>query len=247
MHRPVKVVLYAVLALAALVIAFVVSLLWAIQQPSDATILEQQVLLANHAFLKVKGTPTAGPDTGYWWEISYRDRGGWEKVGDWWNIGNGDVAACTVGNIVVVARANGDHVFVRTAAGAWKQFLMDIPGPWYFSKHGELGPNFTSLESDDVFRIRRLMSLDANAGSADPYLAQLLPRQSELWLDYLVQHRRCRLKLRMFANAEGFQPLGVEELAFDRNRPYFEQIVPDVPEDPACNRIEFFRRPLTSR
>ena len=242
MRRPLKVGLYALLTVAGLVIAFVVSLLWAIQQPSDTTILEQQVLLANNAFVKVKGTPTPGPDTGYSWEISYRDQREWEKVGDWWNIGNGDVVACPVGNVIVVARTNGDHVFVRTAAGSWKEFLMDIPGPWYFSKNGELGPNFTSLESDEVFSIRRQMSLDPTAGNADPYLAQFLPRRQELWLDYLVEHRRFRVKLKMFANGERFRPLSVEELAFDRNRPYFDQFIPDIPDDPACNRIEFYRR-----
>ena len=60
MRRPFKVALSAVLALAALVVAFVVSLPWVIEQPSDSAILEQQVLLANNAFLKVKGTPWAG-------------------------------------------------------------------------------------------------------------------------------------------------------------------------------------------
>jgi hypothetical protein len=210
-----------------------------IERTASAGELDRQVQLANSAVLRVHRTPTMGPDSGYSWDISYRDQARWEKTGGWWGNDDGNVLACTAGRVVVVTRTNGAEVFSRTATGTWKAFLMDIPGPWFLGKNGELSPNTTSLEMSELESIRRQMSVTPGDGEIRPYLGQFLPQREELWIDYLTpERRRFRLKLRISKDAERFHLLSVEEKAFDRNRPFFEQLVPDQPVDAACKRIE---------
>jgi hypothetical protein len=48
-----------------------------------------------------------------------------ETTGVWLN-GGGDVLACSLGNVVLVALTKGEWVFIRTVAGQWTSFNMEI-------------------------------------------------------------------------------------------------------------------------
>jgi len=245
MSRIGKIILYSLLTVVVLAIAFAISAYWALTHVDHDKDLDQQVQLSNSAFLKVHGEETPGPDSGYSWQISYRDKAPWEKVGEWWDGGrnsSGNVIACPIGKLIVVTRMDGLQTFVRTEAGSWKTFLMEITGPSPFSKNGELGPNLTSLETAEIETIRSRMLLTATDGSLRPEIGQFLPQRQELWLDFVTPaKRRFRIRLKLFGNGEKFRFLDSEEQAFNKNKPDFDQITPDTPIHPACDKVEFFR------
>jgi hypothetical protein len=120
-------------------------------------------------------------------------------------------------------------------------FLMEIPSAYYFGHDGEIAPNFTSLDKAEILSIRKSLSLDTKAqGGIDPLLMQFVPRDMELLADYLTgEHRRFRVHLALDKNAERFHLVKVEEKPFDRGRPYFEQLIRDIPLDPACSHVAF--------
>jgi hypothetical protein len=170
-----------------------------------------------------------------------RANSGWEKVGGWWGNNDGNLLACPLGSIIVITRTSGPHVFVRLPSGAWKAFLMEIPSAYYFGHDGEIAPNVTSLDKAEILAIRKSLSLDPKAqGGIDPLLMQFAPREKELLAGYLTpEHRRFRVHLALDKDADRFNLVNVEERPFDRNRPYFEQFIPDMPQDPACSHVAF--------
>lgn len=242
MRRILKVFLYSGLTVVLLLVAVVVGLAWSFIHRNKSKDVEQQVQLSNNAFLRVVGEYAIGPDTGYAWKVSYRDKGDLEQVGDWWD-GDSNVLACPIGKLVVVVRNDGSLIFVRTEAGKWKEFNMEIPGPGFAGQANKLSAGSTSLELDEIRAIRSGMSVGSSTDSLHPYLGQFLPEKQELWLDYLTSaNRRFRVRLKLFHNGEKFRLLGLAEQPFDQQRPYFDQFVPDAPVHTVCNKIEFFRR-----
>jgi hypothetical protein len=125
-HRTFKIIAYSGLIIVILLIALVRR--WGLgsvrSQDED---LEQIVQLSNYASLRVSG---ASGDPDYQWKLSYRpeprfkggawSRGPWEEVG-WWIQSGGDVTACPLGNVVVVALSDGRWVFIRVASRAHAQ------------------------------------------------------------------------------------------------------------------------------
>jgi hypothetical protein len=255
MSRIGKIILGSLLTVIGLAVAFVIALYWTFAHVDHDKDLDQQVQLSNSAFLKVHGEESPGPDTGYGWDISYRpstdqlsndqssnDQSKWEKAGNWWS-GSGDTLACPVGKLVVLVRPDGSLIFVRTEAGRWTTFYMEIPGPSPFSKNEEISPNSTSLEVAEIETIRSRMSLTPGDGALRPYMGQFIPRRLELWVDYLTpEKRRFRVRYKLYQDGEKFRLLDLEEQPFDKSRPFFEQFVPDTPVDPVCDKIEFSRR-----
>ena len=87
------------------------------------------------------------------------------------------------------------------------------------------------------------MSLDSPESKVQPYLAQFVPEGQQLWIDYLTPElRKFRVRLKLFANGEKLRFVDLEERPFDRNRPYFDQFPPDIPVNPNCDQVDFFRR-----
>ena len=244
MRRLFKIGLYLALSVACLVFALVIFFARSIHRTATTDDdLEQIVQLSNSAFLRVHGTPTEGPDSGYSWEISYRTKSGWEKADDWWDGVDGSVIACPLGKIVVVAQTNGERVFVRTEAGGWKTFHMDIPQQSPFPVLGMTGTTLSSLDTPEIQALRSRMSVRPEESYVRPQFGQLLPEKWELWVDYMTaQERRFRLSFKISTNGEKLRLIDVEELPFDRQRPYFDQFVPDALVDPTCDKVEFFRR-----
>jgi len=244
MRRAFKIALATILGIVILCVVLAIVVAVSVERHVVANTLNQQVQLTNQALLQVKGIPTWGPDSGREWEISYRGNSGWEEVGNWWGNDDGNLLACPVANLVVVARTGGPQVFVRTAAGKWRMFLMDVPGASYSGNDGGIAWNSTSLETADILAIRRQMSLNPEAqGAIDPLLVQLLPSRKELLTDYLTaEHRRFRLHLAITENGDKFRFLRVEEKPFDKGRSYFEQFVADASLDPTCSLVGFYRR-----
>jgi hypothetical protein len=241
MRSPVKIVVVLIVAILGICALLAIYIVVAVNRQIAANTLNKQLQLSDGALLRVKGTPTEGPDSGRTWEISYRANSGWQEVGSWWGNSDGNVLACPAGSITVITRTGGPHVFVQLPSGAWKMFLMEIPGAYYFGHDGEIAPNFTSLDKAEILSIRRSLSVDPKAqGGIDPLLMQFVPRDKGLLADYLTaEHRRFRLHFALDKDAEKFHLVNVEEKPFDQNRPYFEQFIPDIPLDPACSHVAF--------
>jgi hypothetical protein len=242
MSRIGKIILYTILTVAGLALAFVIAAYWALTHVDHDKDMEQQVMLSNSAFLKVHGEEEPGPDSGDSWLLSYHDQKGWVKVGDWVGGSDGNVVACPVGKLVVIARTNGSWVFVRTEAGAWKTFYMEIPGPSPFSKNGEISANSTSLEVAEIETIRARMSVAPSEGDLHFYLGQFLPKKQELWLDNRTPAgRRFRVRLKLYSNGEKFRFVDLEERTLEAKRPGFEELMADIPVDPVCDKVDFTR------
>jgi hypothetical protein len=230
---------------------------------------EQLVQLSNSAMLLVHGTDPDHSDE-ITWDISYRamlqtqegrySLGQWEKAGTWFGGIDGNVVACPLRKVVFVALTNGKWVFIRTEAGRWIAFNMEIPAQSPFPQRetittNEFGIMFSpdtsvvSLDIPAVQELRARMSAGTMEGAVLPDLAQFLPERRELWVDYItLELRRFRVRLRLSDNGEKFRLIDVEEHAFDRNRSAREQFGPDIPLDPICDKVAFSGRvPLSDR
>jgi len=216
---------------------------------SDASYPDQTVKLSNSAFLRIRSTLPAGASD-MKWELSYRDRSRWEKVEDWVVEGQmswygGNILACPVGELVVVVRADGSLVFLRTKTGHWKTFHMEIPEEAPFPLPGANGTSLTSLGTPAIQRLRSQMLVEPAQGRIAPHLAQFLPETRELWVDYLNRSdRRFRLGFMVAPDGETLIFLGLKEGSFQRatdtSGPPFFIFLPDKPVSPLCNKIEFF-------
>jgi hypothetical protein len=218
--------------------------------PTDTSYPDRTVQLSNSAFLRIHSALPVGAGD-FIWEASYRDKSGWEKVDDWVVEGQiswygGNILACPVGKLVVMARTDGSLVFVRTETGQWKTFHMEIPERAPFPLVGTHGINFTSIETPAIKDLRSRMSMESSQGSIPSSLAQFLPDTRELWVDYLNgEYRRFRLHFRLTVDGEKLEFLDLEERPFKRptdtsGAPFF-LLLPDKPVSPVCNKIEFFR------
>jgi hypothetical protein len=158
----------------------------------------------------------------------------------------GNILACPVGKLVVVLRTDGSLVFVRTEAGQWKTFHMEIPERAPFPQLGKNGTNFTSLETPEIQNLRSRMSIEAVQGRIFPQLAQFLPDTRELWMDYLNREdRRFRLHFMLATDGEKLEFLEIQERPFkraiDTGGPPFFLFLPDKSVPSVCNKVEFLR------
>jgi hypothetical protein len=206
---------------------------------------EQLVQLSNDSSLRIQQGPS-DPDT--MWRILYlpQARGQsavlstlpWEHAG-WWLNGGGDILACPMGNVVLVALTRGEWVFIRTAAGRWTSFYMEIDAQHPFLPDGAGG---AAMGVGEIQELRKRMAVEPTENSVRPQLAQFQPERRELWVDYLTsKQRRFRVRLRLSDNAEKFQLVNVDEQAYDPHRGW-DQFDPDIPLDPICDRIQFAHR-----
>jgi hypothetical protein len=211
---------------------------------------DRTLQLSNAAFLRIHSTLPMGAGD-FTWEAFYRDKKDWEKVDDWMVEGQmswygGNILACPTGKLVVLARTDGSLVFVRTEAGHWKTFHMEIPEQAPFPVVGVNGTNFTSLETPAIQELRSRMSVDSSQGRIAPSLGQFLPDTRELWIDYLNREsRRFRLHFRISEDGEKLEFLGREEIPFRRatdtsGAPFFF-LQPDKRVSALCSKIEFFQ------
>ena len=184
------------------------------------------------------------------WELLYREESVWENVDDWQIEGQislygGDVLACPVGNLVVVVRADGSIVFVRTVAGTWKSFHMDIPQQAAFPVPGRHGTSVTTLETSQLQAFRSQMSISPAQTLVAPSLGQFLPDTRELWVDYLTPSiHRFRLRLSLTADGEQLRFLDFTERPFNRaadtTGPPFFIVLPDAPVAAGCTKVALF-------
>jgi hypothetical protein len=246
MPRPFKIAICSITAAALLAVFFY----WLFSRTrTDASYPDQTIQLTNSAFLRIRGTLPVGY-LDMRWELSYRDKSGWEKVDDWVEEGQigwfgGNILACPVGKLVVVVRTDGSRVFVRTEAGQWKIFYMPIPERAPFPLLLTNGTSLTSLETPAIQRLRLQMFVDASEGRIRPDLGQFLPDTRELWVDYLNRaDRRFRLRFMLTTDGDKLEFLDLKERPFkraiDTGGPPFFIFLPDKSVSPACNKIEFF-------
>jgi hypothetical protein len=255
MHRASKVAILAGSASAIVLLAILLTFaLKAFKSQTNPPYLDKTVQLSNSALLRIHATMPIGA-TDPTWELLYRENSGWEKADDWMVEGqislySGDVLACPVGKLVVVARTDGSRVFVRTSAGKWKTFHMDIPERAPFPL---LGPNgatlgttsVTALETEKIQALRVQMSINPAAPRVPPRLGQFFPDKRELWVDYLTPaDRRFRLRMNLTADGDELHFLDFEERPFKRTTdttgPPLFLLLPDTPAPPGCSRVEFF-------
>jgi hypothetical protein len=216
---------------------------------TDASHPDQTIQLSNSAFLRIRSTLPVGASD-LQWELSYRDKSGWERVDDgvvegqisWYG---GNILACPVGKLVVVVRTDGSIVFVRTEAGQWKAFDMEISERAPFPLLRTNGTSLTSLETPAIERLRLQMFVGPSEGRIRPGLAQFLPDTRELWVDYLNRAEgRFRLRFMLTTDGEKLEFLDLQERPFkraiDTGGPPFFIFLPDKSVPPACNKIEFF-------
>jgi hypothetical protein len=252
MDRAFKVAIYSGSAavLLAVVLAFALKTLFLSHtSETNPPYLDKTVQLSNSALLRVHGTMPVGAGD-LTWELLYRHQSAWEKVDDWMVEGqislySGDVLACPVGKLVVVTRTDGSLVFVRTEAGEWKTFHMEIPERAPFPILGAHGTSLTTLETSRIQELRAQMSSNTAAARVPPSLGQFFPDKRELWVDYLTPaDRRFRLRLNLTADGEQLRFLDFEERPFkrkdDTTGPPFFFVLPDTPAPAGCAKVEFF-------
>jgi hypothetical protein len=255
MRRASKIAIYTGLASAIVLLAiFLAFALKSYKNETNPPYLDKTVQLSNSALLRIHGTMPVGAG-GPTWELLYRENSGWEKVDDWMVEGqislySGDVLACPVGKLVVVTRTDGSIVFVRTNAGRWKTFHMELPErapfPLLGANTATLGTtSVTAIETEKLQALRARMSLNPAVTRVPPGLGQFLPDKRELWVDYLAPpDRRFRLRMNLAADGEELHFLDFEERPFqqatDTTGPPLFLLLPDTAAPAGCSRVEFF-------
>jgi hypothetical protein len=157
----------------------------------------------------------------------------------------GNILACPVGKLVVVIRADGSRVFVRTEGWPMETFYMEIPARERLPLLLTNGSSLTSLETPAIRKLRLQMFVDPSQGRIPRDLAPFLPDTLELRVDYLNQaDRRFRLRFMLTTGGEKLEFLDLKERPFQRaidtGGPPFFIFLPDKSESPVCNKIEFF-------
>lgn len=214
-------------------LAIILSLPIARKPPFDRT-----ETLSNSAQIRLLGTPTEGPDSGDTWEVFYKDGATWEKAGNWWGGdwagGNdGNIVACPIGQLVVIAKSNGSDFLVRNAARTWKTFVTDIPLP------NEGAPSLPPgwLENDEIRSIVKQMSIPPTGGLLHAQAAGILPASRTLWLDYSIgSSRLLHVSVVLLENGERFKLQSVEERP---NTLHMEGPNRDPNLDASCGSIQF--------
>jgi hypothetical protein len=219
------------------------------QGKPDGPDQDKTVKLFNSALLRVHSSLPFGASDVVW-ELLYREKSGWEKVDDWQVEGQislygGNVLACPVGKLVVVVREDGSLVFVRTEAGEWKTFHMEIPERAPFPLLGVRGTSLTALDTPKIQELRSQMSINAAVFQVPPQLGQFLPDKRELLVDYLAPaDRRFRLRMSLSSDGEQLRFVDFQQRPFERDRdttgPPFFRLLPDTPLSSECNNLEFF-------
>ncbi len=214
-------------------LAVILSLPLATKPPFDRT-----EILSDSAQLRLLGTPREGPDSGDAWEVFYKDGAAWEKAGNWWGGdwagGNdGNIVACPIGQLVVIAKSNGSDVLVRNAARTWKMFVTDIPLPTAGAPSLQSG----WLENDDVRSIVKQLPTPATGGLLHAQAAGIRPASRTLWLDYSIgSSRLLHVSVVLPENGERFKLQSVEERP---NTLHMEGPNRDPNLDASCGSIQF--------
>jgi hypothetical protein len=184
--------------------------------------------LSNGATLRLHASRTYGPDSGFNWEVLYKEGKAWEKAHAWWGGNEGDIVACPLGSQVVVLREDGREISVRDESGKWNMVLLDAT-------------RMASLPPSDTTAILEAMHLDRNVCCIYPYHAHFRPASRELTLYYLTsadaQHR---LSLQLLEDGRSMRLLGIAKLAYKYHTAYPRD--PDPAVDPNCNTIAFFEQ-----
>jgi hypothetical protein len=247
MPRSLRIPIY--IAAVALLVAFGLWFYFRATGPAhpSAPYPDQTVRLSNSALLRIHSSLPFG-SSDMQWQLSYRDKSDWEKVDDWMVEGQmswygGDILACPVDQLVVVARTDGSLVFVRSAIGRWHTLHMEIPERAPFPIANGSGTNSTSLETSEILKLRSQMSAGSALGRIPPHLAQFSPDTRDLWVDYLNRDdRRFRFHFTLSADGEKLQFVDMEERPFtratDTDGPPFFLFRHDKQVSAACNTIE---------
>jgi hypothetical protein len=223
MQRPLRTSSYAALTLFALALVYRI----VHRAPHEPDPYDQTITLSNAARLRVHGTRTEGPDSGFNWEVLYNSGLSWEKVVDWWGGNDANIIACPLGALVMVVRTDGNLAAVRTVDGKWKEFLFDAPAL------ESLG-----LTRADVQSIRAALSLSRGESLVYPFLAEFHPDHRELWLDFHRSGGAVRLRLRLSDDGQTFAFLSIAERPLNPHTDAAEPTYPAV--DPACSAVRFF-------
>jgi hypothetical protein len=243
MKRPLKIVLFALAGIGLLFTVLVVVVFVWIFRPEPQIHVSKEARLSNGGILRVHGLEYHGPHGfPYSWDASYQTASGAPKeaVGFWGGGATyGDVAGCPIDHLVVVVPLLSHDIFVRTAAGQWKNIQMEI--------YGQVPPAFgieyvmrqTSLSAEDLQKLHSFLTgLDPDLSYFQPNFMQFVAGKRELWADFYtrigntMESEAHRMRFRLSADGEHFQLLDIQKIPTQQG--YVE---PDRAPDPLCTRV----------
>jgi hypothetical protein len=223
MKRGLKIVLFTLAGIALLFVVLVIAFFVALFRPQPQNHVSKEAQLSNGGILRVHGLEYHGPHgVPFFWDASYQPAAGAPKepAGIWGGGAvHGDVVGCPIGNLVVVNPLLSHDIFVRTAAGHWKNMEMEIYGQVPPAFGIEYATRQTSLSAEDIEKLHSfLMGLAPYLGSFRPSRMQFVAPSRELWADFLtpighkLENETDRVRFKLSADGEHFQLLDIHKI-----------------------------------